>query len=149
MRSGRIRESDAQKVSRKALRVALTHRHSFASAFPQIAEERASTTIPIYSAGSRASKSLEKGPGSLEESRSTFDPPAGVSMLVDGEMVFDEDEDDPSYPTPLFESALVNLQKGKPALIAKASDIPAATSADIGLRLPVQAIDVRGRYLCT
>ena len=70
-------------------------------------------------------------------------------MLVDGEMVFDEDEDDPSYPTPLFESALVNLQKGKPALIAKASDIPAATSADIGLRLPVQAIDVRGRYLCT
>jgi len=76
----------------------------------------------------------------LEESRSTFDPPAGVSMLVDGEMVFDEDEDDPSYPTPPFETVLVNSRKGKPASIAKALDIPAATSADIGLRLLVQAI---------
>ena len=103
-----------------------------------IAEGRASATIPIYSAAYRASGSLEKGPTSLE-----FDPPADVSMLVYGETVFHEDEDDSSYPTPPFETALVNSRKGKPAPIAKTSDIPAATSADIGLRLLMQAIDER------
>ena len=64
-------------------------------------------------------------------------------MLVDGEMAFHEDEDDPPYTTPPFETALAKSRKGKPASIAKASDIPAATSADIGLRLLVQAINER------
>lgn len=67
---------------------------------------------------------MEKGPSSLEESRSTFDPLAGVSMLVDGEMVFDEDEDDPSYPTPPFRNRSRQLAERETSINSESFGYP-------------------------
>ena len=65
-------------------------------------------------------------------------------MLVDEEIAFHEDEDDPTYPFPPFETAPANSREGKSALVAKMLDVPASTSADIGLRLLMQAIGEQG-----
>jgi len=60
----------------------------------------------------------------------------GMSMLVDERMPFDVDgaSDDASHPVPPFETAFVNSCKRKSA----------STSADVGLRLLLQAIGERG-----
>jgi len=57
-------------------------------------------------------------------------------MLADEGMPFDADDasDDASYPVPPFETAFANSRKRKSA----------STSADVGLRLLLQAISERG-----
>ena len=107
---------------------------------PSIFEERA-FSIPISAVSRTSFESLEQGPITLEESRSTFNLPAGISTLVDGEMAFHGDEGDPSYPVPPFQTALANLQKPKSASVAKTLGVPASTSADVGLWLLTQAMD--------
>ena len=120
--------------------------HSHSLSKPSIVEEQTSSTIPIPAASRSPFESLERCPFNLEDRISTFDLPADISMLVDREMAFHED--DLSCLAPLFETALASSRKGESASVARASDVPASTSADIGLRLLVQAINERGeRFL--
>ena len=109
---------------------------------PSTAERRVTPTIPTPSAVSKKSfKSSERSPINLEESRSTHDLPVDLLTLTEVEMAVYKVNDGPSYPVPPFETVLADSRKGASASTV---DIPASTSADVGLRLLLQAINEQG-----
>ena len=64
-------------------------------------------------------------------------------MLVNKETPSHKGENDPPYPIPPFETALASSRQGKSTSITEMLNNPASTSADIGLRLLLQAIGER------
>ena len=100
---------------------------------PSTVERRVSSITPTPAAVLRKSfESLEQGIINPEGSISMLGVPSDLSTLAAHKA-----DGGPSYPVPSFETVLNCSRKGAPT---SAAGIPASTSADVGLRLLLQAI---------
>lgn len=104
------------------------------------------TLVPFASSqvSLKSARSVKKGSVDfdLEESKSTFDLPMDMAILVDEETPFGAG--DASYSTPLIKTAPTNGRIKKLVPVAEALDDPASTSTDVGLRLLLEAISGPG-----
>ena len=116
--------------------------HSPSISRPSTVERRASSIVPTPSAASwKSFKSSEQGFINLEENTSMLGLPADLSMSVGADMAVHKADDGPSHPVPPFDAVLDGSRKGA----SKSTlGILASTSADVGLRLLLQAIDQQG-----